>query len=331
MQVALAYTCIQLLSLPAGSLPQRTREAVQAELLRAAAVGGPVHLSAVLQDTSAPAEFALALGMLQLRAPAGRYSKFAGLVGEDGLPTLLPSHPFCPGRNSSSSAVGSQAGLAAGAAELGGPAAPSTINPSAAKRKGSPPGALQVCVGDAVEVLVEVHSALPQPVALGSVRLVLALLQDVAVAYSPKAAAAPTGLTSAGGSMHLRTQRMSRGFGGVLDDSQVTGDALTEAAQVLHWMWVVLPGVRLQHAHVLLVVCTRLAVVSADVAGGLGAAAVRQIFIADSWSAARHDRAQVLGKGVSSCQLSTLADLRVLVLSSDCGTGPTCWRHCLSG
>ena len=230
VQVALAYTCIQLLSLPADSLPQRTREAVQTELLRAAAVGGPVHLSAVLQDTSAPAEFALALGMLQLRAPAGHYSKFAGLVGEDGLPTLLPSHPICPGKTSSSSAVGSQAGLAAGAADLRGPAVPGAVHSSAAKRKGSPPGALQVCVGDAVEVLVEVHSALPQPVALGSVRLVLALLQDVAVAYSPKAAAASAGLTSAGGSMHMRTQRMSRGFGGALDDSQVMGDALTEAA-----------------------------------------------------------------------------------------------------
>ena len=230
VQVALAFTCIQLLSLPADSLPQRTREAVQAELLRAAAVGGPVHLSAVLQDTSAPTEFALALGMLQLRAPAGHYSKFAGLVGEDGLPTLLPSYPFCPGKTSSSSAVGSQAGLAAGAADLRGPAAPGALHSSAAKCKGSSSGALQVCVGDAVEVLVEVHSALPQPVALGSVRLVLALLQDVAVAYSPKAAAATAGLTSAGGSMHMRTQRMSRGFGGALDDSQVMGDALTEAA-----------------------------------------------------------------------------------------------------
>ncbi len=230
VQVALAYTCIQLLSLPAGSLPQRTKETVQAELLRAAAVGGPVHLSAVLQDTSAPAEFALALGMLQLRPPAGHYSKFAGLVGEDGLPTLLPSHPICPGKSNSTSAAGSQAGLAAGAAELGGPAVSGSVHPSAVKWKGSPPGALQVCVGDAVEVVVEVHSALPQPVALGSVRLVLALLQDVAVAYSPKAAAAPAGLTSAGGSMHLRTQRMSRGFGGALDDSQVADDALTEAA-----------------------------------------------------------------------------------------------------
>ena len=285
VQVALPYTCIQLLSLPAGSLPQRTREAVQAELLRAAAVGGPVHLSA-LADTSAPADFALALGMLQLRAPAGHYSKFAGLVGEDGLPTLLPSHPFCPSKGSSSR--GSQAGLAAGAAEVAGPSAPNAAHPQAAKRTGSPPGALQVCVGDAVEVLVEVHSALPQPVALGSMRLVLALLQDVAVAYSPRAAAAPTGLTSAGGSMHLRTQRMSRGFGGVPDDSQVVGDALTEAAQVLLWMSVVLSGFTLQRVHGLLVLCAHNRPLYLRMWQGASVLLLSTNPIDELWSAARH-------------------------------------------
>ena len=94
---------------------------------------------------------------------------------------------------------------------------------------------MDICVGDAVELVVEVHSSLPQAIPLKDLSLTLALLQDVTVAYSPKSATSSSRTDFSRTNSSLRRQKAADGesptaTGIVRTQSGDLGSAVTAAA-----------------------------------------------------------------------------------------------------
>ena len=179
MQAVLPATCLQLLGLPQHVRRKLDTDLVQADLLRIAAQPTFDHPASPLfapQNLFAKCHAGPAV---YLRPVEGCFSLFSGQTGPDGQPLLNPNQ-FPPGHQHSEPTQGAERPLNQSL-----PGHQPSGQPHATARQ---KGALDICVGDAVSLTVQVHCALPQAVDLRNVILTLALLQEVTVAYSPKSA-----------------------------------------------------------------------------------------------------------------------------------------------
>lgn len=169
MQAVLPATCFQLLGLPPATWHSIPRQQVQQDLLQAAAQAAPskthMHLPG-FEHTPGHCSTSTALTVSPL---PDHCSLFFGQTGPQGQPLLLFAQSPQPeaSAQSISQTPPSQHGVVSST---------------------SGRGAMDICVGDAVDFIVEVHSSLPQAVSLKDLSLTLALLQEVTVAYSPKSA-----------------------------------------------------------------------------------------------------------------------------------------------
>jgi len=176
VQVVFPGTCLQLLG-----LPQHVRHLsqFQADLLHLAAQPPKTHPSTTLfapQDAFTMCDTARALYVQPVETGC---SMFFGQTGPEGQPVLNPSQLASDFSSSQSAQMSDRPLNQTLPGHHGG------RRPAAASRQ---KGALDICVGDAVSLTVELHSALPQAVKLEGMTLTLALLQEVTIAYSPKSA-----------------------------------------------------------------------------------------------------------------------------------------------
>ena len=181
MQAALPATCLHLLGLPQHVRHKLDAQRYQAELLQTAAQPHLTHPSSTLFAPHDSFQHCHAGMALYLRPVHGCCSLFSGQTGPEGQPLLNPCQPpnaahltnFDPaaGWPLNQTLPGSHHDQR-----------PQSGFQSQARQK----CALDMCVGDAVSLTVEVHSASPQAVKLEDATLTLALLQGVTVAYSPK-------------------------------------------------------------------------------------------------------------------------------------------------
>ena len=172
-------TCLQLLGLPKHVRHKLDLSQFQADLLHLAAQPPKSHPSATLfgpQEAFTMCDTARALYVQPMETGC---SMFFGQTGPEGQPVLNPSQLASDFTSSQS-------------AQMSDPPLNQTLP---GQHGGSQPagasqqrGALDICVGDAVSLTVELHSALPQAVKLEGMTLTLALLQEVTIAYSPKSA-----------------------------------------------------------------------------------------------------------------------------------------------
>lgn len=172
-------TCLQLLGLPQHVRHKLDLTQFQADLLHLAAQPPKSHPSATLfgpQDAFTTCDTARALYVQPVETSC---SMFFGQTGPEGQPVLNPSQ-LASDFSSSQSAQMSDRPLNQTLPGRHGGRQPA----GASQQK----GALDICVGDAISLTVELHSALPQAVKLEGVTLTLALLQEVTIAYSPKSA-----------------------------------------------------------------------------------------------------------------------------------------------
>ena len=179
MQAVLPATCLQLLGLPQHVRHKLDMQLLQSHLLQIAARPPLSHPSSTLfapHDSFAKCNTGTSI---HLRPVAGCFSLFSGQTGPEGRPLLNPNQFPLDGPTP--------------------PPIPAAERPPnqtlPAQRCSIPPsrtphqkGALDLCVGDAVSLAIEVHSAMPDAVQLEDVTLTLALLQEVTIAYSPKSA-----------------------------------------------------------------------------------------------------------------------------------------------
>ena len=179
MQAVLPATCLQLLGLPQHVRRKLDTDRIHADLLQIAAQPSFDHPASPLFAPHNPFAKCHAGSAVYLRPVEGCFSLFSGQTGPDGQPLLNPNQ-FPPGHKHSERTQGAEHPLnqtLPGHQLSGQPHA-------TAQHK----GALDISVGDAVTLTVQLHSALPQAVDLRDVVLTLALLQQVTVAYSPKSA-----------------------------------------------------------------------------------------------------------------------------------------------
>ena len=180
MQAVLPTTCLQLLGMPQYVRRKLDTDRIHADLLQIAAQPSFSHAASPLFAAhNNPFARCHAGSAMYLRPVEGCFSLFFGQTGPDGQP-LLNSNQFPSGHEDSESTQGAERPLnqtLPGHHPHGQPQA-------TAQQK----GALDICVGDAVNLTVQVHCALPQAVDLTDTVLTLALLQEVTVAYSPKSA-----------------------------------------------------------------------------------------------------------------------------------------------
>ena len=172
-------TCLQLLNLPHQVRHNLDLDQIHADLLQAAAQAPKSHPSATLfatQDSFTKCDTGRAL---YTRPVDACFSIFFGHTGPEGRPVLNPNQlaPDASPAHPDQVADRPLNQTLPGHQDSGHHAAPSQQK-----------GALDICVGDAVSLTVEVHSALPQAVQLEDLTLTLALLQEVTIAYSPKSA-----------------------------------------------------------------------------------------------------------------------------------------------
>ena len=180
VQVVFPGTCLQLLALPQQVRHKLDLEQIQSDLLHVAAQPPQSHPSATLfapQDAFTKCDTGQALFVRPLDAC---FSIFSGQTGPEGQPVLNPNQLA----SDSSSSLSSQLADRPLNQTLPGHDTSAQPSPAFSQHK----GALDICVGDAVSLTVELHSALPQAVQLEDVTLTLALLQEVTIAYSPKSA-----------------------------------------------------------------------------------------------------------------------------------------------
>ena len=175
----LPATCLQLLGLPHHVRRKLDTDRIQADLLQIAAQPSFKHPASTLFAPQNPFAQCHAGSAVCLRPVEGCFSLFSGQTGPDGQPLLNPNQ-FPPDHIPSDPTQGAERPLNQ---TLPGHQ-PSTQPHATTPQK----GALDICVGDAINLSVQVHCALPQAVELGGVALTLALLQEVTVASSPKSA-----------------------------------------------------------------------------------------------------------------------------------------------
>lgn len=176
VQVALHTTCFQLLGLPQDTWHSIPREQIQAELLEGADKASLAAKSKTLQHSLATCHTSTALFVSPV---TDRCSLFSGQTTPEGLPILASAQPnFTPPAIQLNQSNGSARPLN------------QTLPKQHSLRHSTShhSGALDVCVGDAVDLTVEVHCSLPRAVSLKDLTLTLGLLQEVTVAYSPKSA-----------------------------------------------------------------------------------------------------------------------------------------------
>lgn len=171
MQAVSPATCFQLLGLPQETWHSIPRKEVQQDLVQAAAkppASTALSLSAGLQSIPGPCFTSTALTVLPI---LDQCSLFFGQTNPQGQPVLAYPQTL-PSQGGKSAHTLKQTQLSQGSSTAG----------------TSGQGAMDICVGDAVDLEVEVHSSLPEAVSLKDLTLVLGLLQEVTVAYSPKSA-----------------------------------------------------------------------------------------------------------------------------------------------
>ena len=172
-------TCLQLLGLPQHVRHKLDTSQFQADLVHLAAQPPKSHPSTTLfgpQEAFTTCDTAHALYVQPVETGC---SMFFGQTGPEGQPVLNPSQlasDFPSAQSVQISGCPLNQTL---------PGHRSGRQPAAASQQ---KGALDICVGDAVSLTVELHSALPQAVKLEGITLTLALLQEATIAYSPKSA-----------------------------------------------------------------------------------------------------------------------------------------------
>ena len=179
VQAVFPATCLQLLGLPEHVRNKLSLGQYHTDLLQLAAQPPRSHPSAALfapRDASGRCNTSRALYARPLKAG---YSMFSGQTGHDGQPILNPNQLASEPPSSQPSGMIDRPLNQTLPGHHG-----SRHSTAASQQK----GALDICVGDAVSLSVEVHSTLPQAVKLEGVTLTLALLQEVTIAYSPKSA-----------------------------------------------------------------------------------------------------------------------------------------------
>ena len=179
MQAVLPATCLQLLGLPRHVRRKLDSDSIHAHLLQIAAQPSFDHPASPLFAPHNPFAKCHAGSAVYLCPVEGCFSLFSGQTGPDGQPLLNPNQ-FPPGHEPSEPTYGAERPL--------NQTMPGHHPHGQPRAKAQQKGALELCVGDAVSLTVQVHCALPQAVDLTDVVLTLALLQEVTVAYSPKSA-----------------------------------------------------------------------------------------------------------------------------------------------
>lgn len=227
VQAVLPATCLQLLGLPLHVRHKLDADRIQADLLQVAAQPSFNHPAATLFAPHNPFAQCHAGSALYLRPVEGCFSLFSGQTGADGQPLLNPNQfpldhvhpPPTQGakRPLNQTLPGHQPG--------GQP-------PATHQQKGS----LDICVGDAVTLHVQVHCAFPQPVELGNVALTLSLLQEVTVAYSPKSATSSRAeFSRTTSSLRQRLTDSPLGLGSARAPSGDLGGAADDADVTTQW------------------------------------------------------------------------------------------------
>ncbi len=161
-------TCLQLLSLPQHVRHKLDLSQFQADLLHLAAQPPKSHPSTTLfgpQEAFTACDTARALYVQPVETGC---SMFFGQTGPEGQPVLNPSQLASDFTSSQSAQMSDRPLNQTLPGHHGG------RQPAGASRQ---KGALDICVGDAVSLTVELHSALPQAVKLEGMTLTLALLQ----------------------------------------------------------------------------------------------------------------------------------------------------------
>lgn len=176
----LPATCLQLLGLPQHVRRKLDADGIQADLLQIAAQPSFSHpASPLFAPQQNPFAKCHAGSAMYLRPVEGCSSLFSGQTGPDGQPLLNPNESP-PGHAHPEPMQDAERPL--------NQTLPSHQPSGQPRVRPQQKGALDICVGDAVSLTVQLHCALPQAVDLRDVVLTLALLQEVTVAYSPKSA-----------------------------------------------------------------------------------------------------------------------------------------------
>ena len=162
---------------------------------------------------------------MYLRPVAGCFSLFSGQTGPEGRPLLNPNQfpPDWPTPPPNPAAEH--------------PLSQSPLAQQSSRPPSSTPhqkGALDICVGDAVSLTIEVHSAMPSAVQLEDVTLTLSLLQEVTIAYSPKSATSSrTDVSQTASSAKQRTTDSPLATGSARSRSGDLAAATAEDADVI--------------------------------------------------------------------------------------------------
>lgn len=176
----LPATCLQLLGLPQHVRRKLDADGIQADLLQIAAQPSFNHpASPLFAPQQNPFAKCHAGSAMYLRPVEGCCSLFSGQTGPNSQPLLNPNQ-LPPGHAPPEAMQGAERPL--------NQTLPSHQPSGQPHARPQQKGALDMCVGDAVSLTVQLHCALPQAVDLKDVVLTLALLQEVTVAYSPKSA-----------------------------------------------------------------------------------------------------------------------------------------------
>lgn len=209
MQAVLPATCFQLLGLPQETWHSIPRKDVQQDLLQAAAkpqLSPALTAAAGVQSSTGRCHTSTALVVQPIQEQC---SLFYGQTNPQGQPVLVhaqsPTSQHAPNANASSQSSLSQQSVSGGKPEL---------------------GAMDICVGDAVDLAVQVHSSLPEAVSLTNLSLTLGLLQEVTVAHSPKSASSGrTDFSRTNSSLRRQTAATS-------DSPTATGTAQTQSGDL---------------------------------------------------------------------------------------------------
>lgn len=228
VQAVLPATCLQLLGLPLHVRRKLDTNRIQADLLQIAAQPSFNHPASALFALQNPFAQCHASSAVYLRPVDGSFSLFSGQTGPDGQPLLNPNqfplyhmHPQ-PTQGAkhplNQTLLGRQ---------------PGRKRTHATRLQ---KGALDICVGDAVSLTVQVHCAFPQPVELQNVALTLSLLQEVTVAYSPKSATSSRAdFSRTTSSLKQRLTDSPHGLGSVRAPSGDLGAAADDADVTTQW------------------------------------------------------------------------------------------------